>query len=386
MKQMKAYRFRLYPSNEQTKLINKTFGCTRFVYNHYLSEKKNDYETTGKSKSAFDCCNNLKELYSNRDWLKEVDSCALRTSIFDLDDAFLRMYKGQNKYPNFKRKFGKNSYRTNNMVSEYKGTTYNSIKLDMKNKTVTLPKLKEVNIRGYRNLDRIDGRIINATISKDSSNRYYVSVVVEEEIENKEITPNSVIGIDLGIKDLITTSEGTKYKNPKALKKYEKRIKMLQRRLSKKIKGSSNYYKAKEKLGTVYRKLSNTRKYYLNKISKDLTEENDIIVAEKLNIQNMTQNNNLSKSIMDASWYEFIRQLEYKSKYKNKTLIQIDEYYPSSQICSVCNNVNKETKDLSIRKWICDNCSHEHDRDINASINIMFEGVSKYYGMKTIKE
>ena len=375
---LKAYKFRLYPTKEQEILINKTFGCTRFIYNYFLDKMHEYYKENNKSLSAYDCCKEIKELSKEKEWLTEVDSCSLRCSIFDLEDAFKRFFKKTGNYPKFKKKFGKNSYRTNCITSSYKGTDYANISVDLKSKTIKLPKLKNCKIRGYRNLENLNGRIINATVIKDSSNRYYVSVVVEENTTNIITNTNhNIVGIDLGIKELITTSEGETFENPKVLKRYERRIIRLQRELSRKQKDSKNYYKCKEKLGVLYRKIKNTRNYYLHKVSKTITDNYKIIVTETLKIKNMLKNSQLSKSIQDASWFELNRQLKYKSYYKNNKFYQIESNYASSQICSRCGIKNNKIKDLKIRKWEC-SCGMEHNRDINAAINIMIKGLEKY--------
>ena len=378
MKINKAYKFRLYPTNEQETLINKTFGCTRFVYNYYLNKKQELYKNENKSFSVYDCIEDLKNLYIEYPFLKQVDSMALRCSLFDLDNAYQKFFKEKKEYPKYKRKFDKNSYRTNFITSMYKGKTYMNIKLDLINKTITLPKLKEVKIKGYRNLTNIDGRIINATVSKEKDNKYYVSVVFEEKLENKEIIPTKIIGLDLGIKDLVITSDGKKYNNEKIIEKYEKRIKRKQRQLSKKTKGSNNYYKTKQQLARLYTKIKNARNYEIHKITKEITDNNDIIVTETLNIKNMIKNHLLAKSLHDASLSEIIRQLIYKTKWKFKKIYQIDTFYPSSQICSHCDYKNKITKNLNIREYICPNCHTKLDRDFNAAENIMFEGLKLY--------
>ena len=232
------------------------------------------------------------------------------------------------------------------------------------------------NIRGYRNLKEIKGRIINATILREPNGKYYVSVVFElPSINNNYVIPNNIIGIDLGIKKLITLSDGTTFDNNKYVLKYERRIKRLQRSLSRKVKKSNNYYKCKHRLAILYSKLKNARNYYLHKITKQIIDNNDIVVTEKLQIKNMLQNKNLSKNIQDASFYEIIRQLQYKSKNKGKYLYQIDTYYPSSQTCSICGNIDTKYKKLNERIYKCCNCNNELDRDLNASINIMYEGL-----------
>ena len=288
-------------------------------------------------------------------------------------------------YPKFKSKNKtRPSYRTNNITSTYKGKTYNSISIDLEKRIIKLPKLKEVKIKGYRKLKEIKGRIINATIYKEAS-KYYVSICVEEFINIPYIIPTKIIGIDLGLKDLVITSDGETIENKYIIEKYEKKLKGLNRWLSRSKVGSKNRYKIIKKLQIVYKKLKNARKYLLHSISNKIVKENDIIVTEKLQINKMVQNKNLSKKIYDVSWYELIKQLEYKSKWNNKKFYQIDTYYPSSQICSRCGYQEKKLKDLSIRKWECESCTNINERDINASINIMFEGI-KIYMEKGINE
>ena len=217
MKINKVYKFRLYPSNEQKILINKTFGCTRLVYNYYLNKKQELYKNEKKNLSSYDCIKDLKNLYIEYPFLKEVDSMSLRCALFDLDNSYQKFFKERMGYPKYKSKFDKNSYRTNFITNAYKNKIYENIKLDLINKTITLPKLKEVKIRGYRNLKNIQGRIINATISKEKDNKYYVSVVFDQEVEEKKIISNKIIGLDLGIKDLVITSDGKKYDNNKTI-------------------------------------------------------------------------------------------------------------------------------------------------------------------------
>lgn len=226
----------MYPSDEQSKQINKTFGCARFIYNYFLNKcKENKYI------KAYDMCNMLKDLQEEYVWLKEVDSCALRCTIFNLEDSFKNLFSKRASYPKFKSKYNKQSYRTNCIKRTYKGKEYSNIILDLKNKKIKLPKLGIVNIRGYRNLDHIEGKIINASVTKETMGNYYVSVLVEDkEVNIKKVKPTSIVGIDLGVKDIVVTSNGEKYKNPKELDKREKRLKRLQRKLSRQIKGSNN--------------------------------------------------------------------------------------------------------------------------------------------------
>ena len=371
----KAYKFRLYPNKEQKELINKSFGSCRFVYNYYLSNIKNKGYQNAYSNIS-DYVNNLKYEYT---FLQEVDSTIIRKTLFYLDNNLKKYYNNSFGYPRYKSKYDKNSYTTSAVYSKYKNKNYCNIELDLVNRLIKLPKVKWISIRGYRNVKNINGKIVSATISKERNGKYYVSIIFNMiNIKNKEFIPRSIIGIDLGIKKLLTLSDGTTYDNNKYIDKYEKRIKRLQRELSRKVKRSNNYYKCKKKLVILYSKLKNARNYYLHNITKKITDIYDIIICEKLNVQKMLKKHNLSKKISDASFYEIIRQLEYKSKYKNKLFYQIDEYYPSSQECNVCGNIDKKYKDLNERVYKCSNCGIKIDRDLNASINIMFEGLKLY--------
>ena len=375
MKTYKAYKFRLYPSEKQTILIHKTFGCVRLVYNHYLAKQQKE-----GIKKAFTNCNDLKYLQEEKTFLKEVDSCALRCAIFNLEDANNNYLAKRSNYPVFKSKYAKQSYRTNCITKIYKDKTYSNIEIDLINRKIKLPKLGLVDIRGYRNKKEINGRIINATVTKETTGKYYVSVIVEEDIiPNKKVEATSIVGIDLGVKDLITTSDGEKYDNEKYIIKYEKRLKELQRKLSRQEKGSKNYYKTKKKIAILHAKIRNARKHHMINVVNKIVKEHDIIVSEKLQVKKMTHDNNLAKYILDASFYMICNLLEWKTKLQGKYYYQVDTYYPSSQICSRCEHKEPLIKDLSIRKYECTRCGLELDRDINASINIMFEGLKLHY-------
>lgn len=372
----KAYKFRLYPSIDQEILINKTFGCTRLIYNNMLNEVRKD-----NSLSRFDMNKLIPSLYLEYPFLKEVDSCSLRCSVFDLINGLNKYNSNLGEYPKFKKKGVKSSYRTNYIKNTYKSTTYENIKIDLKRKVITLPKLKEVKIRGYRNLKEISGRIINATISK-VGHKYYVSVCVSEDIKlpiKKEI---NVVGIDLGVKEIVVTSDGEIYKNPKYINKYENRIKKLSKRLSRKVKNSKNYNKTKMQIEEVYRKLRNARRKLSENIVNEIVKNNDIIITEKLKVKEMLESKknkkSLKKEISNVTFSEIIRKLEYKCKWLNKIFIQVSPYYPSSQICSMCGCKDKRMKDLSKREYKCKYCKNEIDRDLNASINIMYEGIINY--------
>ena len=366
MKIYKSYKFRMYPNKEQKELINKTMGSSRFVYNYFLDKKISN---------AYSGIKLIPKLLKEKTFLKEVDSCALRNSVFNLEDAYKRYYKNLGGYPKFKIKGIHNSYKTNNIKSTYKGKCYNSIKLDLKNRIVTLPKLKAVLIRGYRNKNIFNGVIKSAVIKKEA-NKYYVSVLAEEDIITQPFKPNRIVGIDLGIKELLITSHNEKIKN--MIKINEKRLTGLQRGLSRCKSGSKNRYKIKLKIQRLFMKIKNARKFLLHTITNKLIKENDIIAVENLSVKEMQKIHSIAKYLTETPIYEIKRILQYKSIWNNKKLIEIARYYPSSQTCSVCNYQNKKVKDLSVRSWECPECGSIHDRDVNAAINIMFEGLKIY--------
>ena len=366
MKIYKSYKFRMYPNKEQEELINKTIGSCRFIYNYFLDKKVSN---------AYSGIKLIPELSKEKTFLKEVDSCALRNSVFNLEDAYKRYYKNLGGYPKFKIRGIHNSYKTNNIKSTYKGKCYNSIKLDLKNKTITLPKLKEVPIRGYRTKKEFNGLIKSAIIRKEGD-KYYVSVLVEENIIIPQFNSNSIVGIDLGIKDFLVTSHNEKIKN--TIKFNEKRLRGLQKWLSRCKVGSKNRYKIKLKIQKLFMKIKNARKFLLHTITNKLIKENDIIAVESLDVKGMQQNHYIAKSLTKNPISEIIRILNYKAIWNNKRLIEVDRYYPSSQLCNVCGYQNRKVKDLSVRSWQCPQCGHIHDRDLNAAINIMLEGLKKY--------
>lgn len=378
MRKYKGYVFRLYPNIKQQELINKGLGISRFIYNYFLDFKKKEYEKNNKKYSCYELIKMLPSLSIEYPFLKEVDSCLLRTSIFDLDNAFNNFYKGKG-YPKFKKKGIKDSYKTNNIKSSYKGNNYNSIELDLVNRTIKLPKLGLIDIKGYRNLDIINGNIKGAVIRK-KANKYYVSVLIEEEIEIPVIKPKSIVGIDLGIKDMVVTSNGEKLNNnnKERLERLNKRLKGLQKSLSRCQKGSENRYKLIIKIQEVYKKMNNLKKHLIIKLANTLTKENDIIVVEDLDIKSMYQNHRIATKLVHIPLNNLIQKIKWKSSLLGKKVIKINRYYASSQECNVCGNINKKIKDLSIRKWECNKCHNLHNRDINASINIMFEGLRIY--------
>ena len=374
MNTYKAYKLRIYPTDSQRELIEKTFGCTRYIYNNFLAERKNKYEESKIKINVYEQLKELTDLKREKEWLREIDSCALQACVYNLDDAFQKFFKG-NGYPKFRAKGVHESFRTNNTLNTYKDKKYESIRIDFNKRIITLPKLKEVKFRGYRTTKEIVGKIKSATISKDAI-KYFVSILVEVPFVKYSLNPTSIVGLDLGIKDFIVTSNGEKLKNE--VKINEKRLKGLQKWLSRCKPGSKNRYKVKLKIQRLYLKIRNARKHMIYKLANNILKENDIVSIENLDVKSMYQVHKIAKHLNQVPISEFIRVLKYKSNWLGKKVIEINKYYPSSQCCNRCDYKNEEVKDLSVRKWTCPECGLIHDRDINASINIMFEGLKIY--------
>ena len=374
MNTYKAYKLRIYPTDSQRELIEKTFGCTRYIYNNFLAERKNKYEESKIIVRVYEQLHELTDLKREKEWLREIDSCALQACVYNLDDAFQKFFKG-NGYPRFTVKGKHESFRTNNTLSTYKNKKYETIRVDFNKRIITLPKLKEVKFRGYRTTKEIICKIKSATISKDA-NKYFVSILVEVPFIKNSLNPTSIVGLDLGIKDFIVTSNGEKLKNE--VKINEKRLKGLQKWLSRCKPGSKNRYKVKLKIQRLYLKIRNARKHMIYKLANNILKGNDIVSIENLDVKSMYQVHKIAKHLNQVPISEFIRVLKYKSNWLGKKVIEINKYYPSSQCCNRCDYKNEEVKDLSVRKWTCPKCGMIHDRDINASINIMFEGLKIY--------
>ena len=358
----KSFKIRIYPNKEQQILIDKTFGCTRFIYNFMLNLKQKLYKNFNINLNYNNMSKILTELKRHKLWFCEVDAVSLQQSLKDLDNAYQKFFSG-NGYPKFKSKRDKNSYRTN-------GKT---IFLDQNNYKIKISKIGLIKFRDKYNFESLT-KIYNITISKSSSGKYFASISAEVDIETFAKTKKSC-GIDLGLKDFCILSNGTKFNNPRFLERSEKRLKLLQKSLSQKIKGSKNYLKAKVKLAKFHEYIANCRKDYLHKISIFLAKNYDIICTETLQIKNMLKNHSLSKAIQDVSWYEFCRQLEYKCLWYDKKFVKIDTYFALSQTCSNCGFKNSDIKNLNIRKWTCPECDEHHNRDINAAKNIFNQGL-----------
>ena len=359
----RTYKFRLYPNKRQSELLSKHFGCSRFVYNYFLNQRKEQYRLTGKSDNYYIQSKILTELKKQEAtaWLKEVNSQTLQFAIRSLEVAYTNFFQKRAKFPKFKSKRSKNSFTVPQSASVIDGRLF-------------IPKFKDgIKCRVHR---EIKGKIGKVAITKTPSGKYFVSVFTEEEYTNPVEMTGKSVGVDMGLKDLLITSDGETFKNNRYTRRYERKLARAQQHLSRKKKGSRGFENQRLKVARLHEKIANSRADYLHKCSVSLIRRYDTICIENLNVDGMKRNHRLSKSITDASWGKFVSILTYKAEWNEKNVVKIDRYFPSSQTCNTCGYVNKQIKNLSVREWECPVCHTHHNRDVNAAINILRFGLN----------
>lgn len=362
MQIIKSYKFRIYPSKDQCFAIDKEFGCSRFVYNYFLNLKKQEYLSAGKNLSGFTMIKMLPSLKKEFVWLKKATAQSLQASVEHLDLAYTKFFKKQVGFPIFKsKKSNQKSYKLKQ-----------GIKI-ISNKIIQLPKLGKVIFKQDR---LFTGKIISGSLSKNPANQYYLSLAVEEEcIVSNKVTIKKAVGIDVGVKTLAVCSDGKIYPNKKLHKQFERKLKLKQRKLAKKLTGSKRRELARVQVAKVHLKVSNKRKDYLQKITTKIVSENQAIVLEDLAVKNLMKNHKLAREIAGCSWSSFVSMLEYKSRWKNKLILKVDRWFPSSKTCFRCGFINRNLK-LSDRIFNCPSCQFKIDRDLNASYNILKQGIN----------
>ena len=356
----KTYKYRLYPNKAQEQMLARYFGSVRFIYNHFLAERKQQYDETGKSDNYYAQAKTLTELKKQEEycWLKEINSQTLQFTLRNLETAYTNFFKGKTKFPRFKAKKNGGSFHIPQFCSIQDGRIY-------------IPKIKEgIKVEEHR---QFKGTVRNMTISVTPSGKYYVSILSQVQYEPLQKT-NAKVGIDLGLKDLVITSDGKKYSSNKFIKHYTKELTKAQKHLSRKQKGSNSWNKQRIKVARIQEKIHNCRIDKLHKISTDLIRNYDVICCEDLNVKGMQKNHKLSQAISDTSWGMFITMLTYKAEMNDKQVVKIGRYYPSSKTCHSCGYVKEDLK-LKDREWICPVCCEIHDRDTNAALNILKEGL-----------
>lgn len=364
----KAYKYRIYPNKKQQELIQKTFGCARFVYNYYLNKRKEMYENDKTTFTYNMCSKDLTNLKKEFEWLKEPDKYSLQNALKDLDMAYQKFFKEHSGYPKFKSKKNRyKSYRTSYTKTSVGGN------IMFINKHIKLPKLGLVKVRDKQ---IPQGRILNATISQEPNGHYYCSLCCTDvEFEQLPKT-NKNVGMDLGLADFAILSDGIKIENPQFYEQSEKKLARLQRELSRKTIGSTRWEKARLKVAKLQKHIANQRNDFLQKLSTEIVNNFDTICIEDLDVSSMKETDSKirNKRVGDVSWSDFRRMLTYKTQWYGKELSVIDRYYPSSQICHCCGHKDGK-KSENIRFWICPKCNSELDRDVNAAINILNEGL-----------
>jgi putative transposase len=369
----KSVKLRIYPNNQQdVVLLEKHFGCRRWVYNHFLNLFNENYHQGGKKLSYIDASKILTDLKkeTETEWLKEVNSQTLQASIKDLDGAYDRFFRKLAKFPQFK---SKRKSRSSFKVPQH-------FDIDWENNLITIPKFK----KPFKFKGKYKGELIkinSVNISKTPSGKYYASVQGEFDIQPKPQTEN-YIGIDLGIKDLVITSNGEVFPNKKFLKRKLKKLKYIQRQHSKKKKDTNTRERWRKKLAIQYEKVTNQRLDYLHQITSQLINENQVICIENLNVKGMIKNHKLAQAISDVAWGTLVSMLTYKCNWNSRKLVVVDRFYPSSKTCSSCSHL-MDSMPLSVREWTCPSCGTVHDRDINAAKNILIQGLNILSGCGT---
>ena len=366
---LKAIKIRLYPSKEQVVFINKQLGCCRFVYNQCLSYRKASYETYNRSITSTQTINHIVELKNEFQFLKEVHSKVLQQSVIDLNKSFDNFFNKVSNYPKFKSK------KDNRQSCRFPKDAFIGIR---GNRIDLIKVLKDIHFKCSKKdesyLNKNQDKIKSLTLTKNPSGRYYLSILIDGYFAHKVNETNKAIGIDLGIKDFVITSEGEVFNNLHFKKSNVNRIKKLQRQLSRKQKGSNNRNKSRIKLAKLYEHINNRKQYYLHSITNILINDNQVICMEDLNVKGMSKNHNLAESILEMNFGEFKRILEYKAKWYNRRIIFVDRFYPSSKTCNHCCYINKQLT-LKDREWVCPNCGKTINRDYNAALNILDEGL-----------
>lgn len=361
---LKAYKYKIKPNQQQEELLQKFFGCVRYIYNWGLNAKTSAYKENGKAINYLQLAKELTTLKQTEEcsWLNECTTEALQQSLRSLDNAFTAFFRKKAKYPRFKSK-----KRTKDSVKFIK-----SVHFDFENWTVKLPKLGKVKLCMNKTFDQSVCKQGTCTVSKDHCGTYWCVITVDDlqpKPTKAKLAKDNAVGIDLGIKDYAILSDGTKFTNPKHLEKAQRNLAHLQKVFARKDKESMNHERMRVKVAKCYRSISNQRNDFLHKLSTHLVMNYDVICLEDLNVKGMEQNHHLARAIQGAAWSEFVRQLEYKSEWYGKNVLFIGRFEPSSKLCHKCGYINKDLK-LSDREWICPVCGEHLDRDVNAAINI----------------